>query len=83
VHRQECLCHVRGELKMEARKWEEELAGRWREISALVAGGSGAQEGMPLLQQRINQRSVIRNQKRRNGRIEDSRLKNESQELKA
>ena len=28
---------------MENRKWEEELAGRWREISGLVAGGVNAQ----------------------------------------
>jgi len=30
---------------MENRKWEEELAGRWQEILALVACGPGTQAG--------------------------------------
>jgi hypothetical protein len=43
---------------METRKWEEELAGRWCEIAALVAGGTGAQA-----EEESNRHSVIGEQK--------------------
>ena len=56
------LCYWRRKVKMETRKWEEELAGRWGEISALVAGASAGQAG-----EDGNQLSVISKQKEQRG----------------
>ena len=59
----------RRKVKMENRRWEEELAGRWCDVLELVAGGPEAQPGVsvPLEEKREldirYQRSEMRKQK--------------------